>query len=90
MRKIYIFSKFSYILQLYKKTYKKLYENVGGYDPKFSVSQDYIFMRSVIKNNFRIKYLKNVLYKSRDLSNSVSRKNRSFQKKLPNVINNEK
>ena len=61
---------------------KKLYDEIGGYNPKFSFSQDYFFMQNVIQKKYKIKYLKKILYKSRELNNSVSSKNRSNQKAL--------
>tara|TARA_Y100001970_G_scaffold149443_1_gene183367 strand:+ start:9033 stop:9695 length:663 start_codon:yes stop_codon:yes gene_type:complete len=61
---------------------KSMYYSLGGYDRSHKFSQDFFFMKKLIKNNFKIKYLNKILYKSRILDDSISSLNKNTQKKL--------
>jgi glycosyltransferase involved in cell wall biosynthesis len=59
---------------------KSIFDKLGGYDEEFRFAQDYKLMSDIMANGYKIKYLKEVLYKSRSPENSISVKHRLEQR----------
>jgi len=65
---------------------KLILDEIGGYDESFRYSQDYKLIHDIFKKGFRIKFLKETLYRTRKLEHSISVKNRSEQQEMGNKL----
>ena len=59
---------------------------LGGYDEFFRYAQDYELMTRWIDNGFTVKYLRNCLYQSRMVNNSISISRHSEQNEYARMI----
>ena len=65
---------------------KLILDEIGGYDESFRYSQDYKLIHDIFEKGYRIKFLKETLYRTRKLENSISVKNRSEQEEMGNKV----
>jgi glycosyltransferase involved in cell wall biosynthesis len=58
---------------------KTALDGLGGYDEEFLYGQDYKLIRDFYEKDYRVKYLKEPLYQTRELDDSIGIKNRKEQ-----------
>lgn len=64
---------------------KEVIESIGNYDEDFKYSQDYELITRLIKNNFKIRINKKILYKL-NMKDNISNKFKNEQAKYANLV----
>jgi len=65
---------------------KTVLDKIGGYDESFRYAQDYKLITDIYDYGFKVKYLKEPLYKTRNHSNSIGTLHGNEQRDLSNRL----
>ena len=65
---------------------KEIIERIGFYNEEFIYAQDYEFIRRIIRNRFSVCYMRDILYRSNQDDQSITKSKLSLQKKSAQMI----